>query len=126
MNTNKLIYWISTSLFSASMLYSSYLYFTAPELKGAFVGLGFTQDYFRIELGIAKILGALALILPMVPKGIKNFAYAGFTINLVSAIIAHMAMGYHSYGFIVFSVITLSLSYYSFLKLPLAKEPVLS
>lgn len=47
----------------------------------------------------------------------KIFAYAGFTINLVSAIIAHMVMDYNAYGFVIFSFITLVLSYYSFSKL---------
>lgn len=99
------------------MIFSGYGYLTTPEMSGAFAGLGFTEDYFRIELAIAKILGSLALILPFVPKWMKNFAYVGFTINLVSAIIAHIVMDYNAYSFLVFSVITLALSYYSFIKL---------
>ncbi len=99
------------------MLFSAYGYLTAPEIKGAFAGLGFTEDFFRIELAIAKLLGALALIIPFVPRGVKNFAYAGFTINLVSAIIAHVAKDYNAYGFLIFSIVALALSYYSFSKL---------
>ncbi|WP_394330820.1 DoxX family protein [Niabella ginsenosidivorans] len=49
--------------------------------------------YFRVELAIAKFLGALALLLPFAPKGFKQFAYAGFTISLVSAVIAHASSG---------------------------------
>lgn len=121
-----LIYWISTGLLSAFMLFSAYNYLTNPDIKGAFAGLGFTEDYFRIELAVAKILGALALLLPFVPKGIKNFAYAGFTINIVSAIIAHIAKDYNAYTFVVFSVVTLSLSYYSFIQLQNVKQNVQS
>ncbi|WP_262249191.1 DoxX family protein [Parapedobacter soli] len=117
MKTNKTIYWVSTGFFSAAMLFSAYGYLTAPEIKGAFAGLGFTEDFFRIELAIAKLLGALALIIPFVPRGVKNFAYAGFTINLVSAIIAHVAKDYNAYGFLIFSIVALALSYYSFSKL---------
>ncbi|GAB3432406.1 DoxX family protein [Niabella aquatica] len=92
MKNKKIIYWAATGIFSLMMLFSGYNYFTAPELKEAFVHLGF-PDYFRIELAVAKILGALALVLPFVPKGFKQFAYAGFTINLTSAFIAHSSKG---------------------------------
>lgn len=122
--TNKIIYWVSTGIFSAAMIFSGYNYLTIPEMSGAFAGLGFTEDYFRIELALAKILGALALILPFVPKWMKNFAYVGFTINLVSAIIAHIVMDYNAYSFLVFSVIALALSYYSFIKLENRKQDV--
>lgn len=122
--TNKIIFWISTGLFSASMIYSGYNYLAIPEMSRAFAGLGFTEDYFRIELAIAKILGALALIIPFVPKWIKNFAYVGFTINLVSAIIAHLAMDYHAYSVLLFSIVILALSFFTFLKLEDKKQDV--
>jgi len=44
-------------------------------------------------LGLAKILGVVALLLPFVPKGFKQFAYAGFLINMLSASVAHTATG---------------------------------
>ena len=92
MRKNKIIFWATTGIFSVMMLFSAYKYITAPELKAAFEHLGF-PDYFRIELAVAKTLGALALLLPFVPKGFKQFAYAGFTINLISAAIAHASKG---------------------------------
>lgn len=117
MKNYKIIYWISTGLFSAFSLFSAYAYLTNVEMKAAFAFLGFTEDYFRIELAAAKLIGALVLIIPFVPKSIKKFAYAGFTINIISAIIAHIAMGYNAYELIIFAAITLSLSYFSFTKL---------
>jgi len=68
-------------------------------------------------LAVAKILGVAALALSFMPKTLKGMAYAGFTINLVSALIAHVANSYHSYGLIIFATITLALSYYSYLKI---------
>ncbi|HKH72713.1 MAG TPA: DoxX family protein, partial [Vicinamibacterales bacterium] len=50
-------------------------------------------NYFRIELTIAKTLGVLALLIPSVPLKVKEFAYFGFAITLVSASIAHLAVG---------------------------------
>lgn len=116
MKNYRLIFWISTGLFSAFMLFSAYGYLTSEEMKGAFVHFGFSSDSFRIQLALAKILGVVALLLPFVPKKLKSLAYAGFTINLVSALIAHVANSYHTYGFIIFATVTLVLSYYSYLK----------
>jgi DoxX-like family len=49
--------------------------------------------YFRIELALAKLAGVAALLVPMVPAQLKEWAYAGFAINLVSALIAHLSIG---------------------------------
>lgn len=89
---NKIIYWTTTGIITAMMLFSAFGYFTNPDMKAAFVHLGF-PDYFRIELGVFKILGALALILPIVSDKIKSFAYFGFALTFVSAFIAHIASG---------------------------------
>lgn len=88
----KLTYWISTGLFALLMSFSAFMYFSAPEMKANFQHLGF-NDAFRVELGIAKFLGALALILPMVGRSVKEWAYAGFGITLISASIAHTHAG---------------------------------
>src|SRR6059036_3784990 len=61
-------------------------------MKGAFAHLGF-PDYFRIELTVAKTLGVLALLIPTLPSKVKEFAYFGFAITLISASIAHFSSG---------------------------------
>jgi len=92
MNKDKIIYWSTTGIITAMMLFSAFGYFTNADMKAAFVHLGF-PDYFRIELGILKILGALVLILPIFSSKIKSFAYFGFALTFVSAFIAHLASG---------------------------------
>jgi hypothetical protein len=92
MKKNKIIFWVSTGVFSSMMLFSAFSYFANEEVKGAFVHLGF-PDYFRVQLGVAKVLGVAALLIPVIPRGFKIFAYAGFAINLLSASIAHVASG---------------------------------
>lgn len=92
MKKDKIIYWSTTGIISAMMLFSAYGYFTNPDMKNAFIHLGF-PDYFRMELGVAKILGITALLLPMVPQKVKEFAYAGFIITFISAFIAHISSG---------------------------------
>ena len=46
-----------------------------------------------MELSWAKFAGVVALLVPMVPARVKEWAYAGFAITLVSALIAHFAVG---------------------------------
>ena len=91
MLNSKSLYWGSTGLLALLMLASGLLYFTAESAAANFERLGF-PDYFRIELGIAKVLGALALVVPL-PRALKEWTYAGFAISFVSAIVAHTASG---------------------------------
>src|SRR5688572_18616992 len=62
-----------------------------PQVAEAFAHLGF-PDYFRIELSLAKLLGVVVLLAP-VPARLKEWAYAGFAFDIISAIIAHVAVG---------------------------------
>jgi hypothetical protein len=92
MKKDKIIYWTTTGVVSAMMLFSAYAYLTNETMKNGFVHLGF-PGYFRIELAIAKIFGALVLIIPMFHAKVKEFAYSGFAITFVSAFIAHLSSG---------------------------------
>lgn len=92
MKKDKLIYWITTGIFAAMMVLSGSMYFISPEVKGNFTKLGF-QDAFRVELGIAKLIGAVVLILPFFKGYVKEWAYAGFGITLISATVLHLAAG---------------------------------
>src|SRR5438876_10360869 len=94
----RLIYWTATGLVLAVMVFSivNFVFndhFPFPNgHEGAFVHLGFPA-YFKVELTVAKILGVLALVIPAVPFKVKEFAYSGFAITLVSASIAHFGRG---------------------------------
>ena len=92
MKKDKIIYWTTTAIVGLMMLFSGYMYFTSPEAKEGFQKLGF-PDYFRLELGCAKLIGALVLLVPQVPTRIKEWAYAGFGIVFISASIAHQQTG---------------------------------
>ena len=92
MKKNKIIYWVATAGITALMLFSAYNYLLNPQMAEGFKHLCFS-DNFRIELAIAKILGALVLIIPAIPLKIKEWAYAGFGITFISASIAHAGSG---------------------------------
>ncbi|MBC8138118.1 MAG: DoxX family protein [Fibrella sp.] len=86
----KVVYWGSTGLFALMMASSAIGYLTSDFFAKAFAHLGF-PDYFRVELGIAKLLGVIVLLTP-VPQRVKEWAYAGFAITMISAFIAHAAV----------------------------------
>jgi hypothetical protein len=92
MKKNNIIYWAATGILSVMMLFSAYNYITNPQMADGFKHLGFS-DTFRYELAVAKVLGALALLIPQVPLKIKEWAYAGFGITFISAAIAHFSSG---------------------------------
>jgi hypothetical protein len=84
-------FWILTALFCLEMSFTAW-YELLPQGAQAFARLGFPAHYFPIELSLAKLVGVAALLVPMVPARLKEWAYAGFAINLVSAIIAHLSI----------------------------------
>ncbi len=86
-------FWVFTALFCLEMTFTAYwelmvVHQAVPE----FTRLGFASNAFRIELSWFKVAGVLALLLPMVPARAKEWAYCGFALNLVSALIAHAAI----------------------------------
>jgi hypothetical protein len=84
-------YWAITGLFCLQMGFTAYAQLRLPQLVEVFNHLGFPA-YFRVELSWAKLLGA-ALLLAPAPARLKEWAYAGFAINVASAAIAHLAVG---------------------------------
>jgi hypothetical protein len=112
----KITYWSTTGIFSAMMFASAIMYLTVPMMGETFKHLGFPA-YFRIELAIFKIAGAVGLLLPMSLR-LKEWAYAGFFITLVSASVAHISSGDgpdRVLGPIVFGVLLFA-SYFTFHK----------
>jgi hypothetical protein len=84
-------YWISTGLFCLQIGFTAYAQLSLPQVAEAFTRMGF-PGYFRVELAIAKLLGVMVLLAPVGPR-LKEWAYAGFAITLVSAVIAHLSVG---------------------------------
>ena len=90
MKSTKIMYYVATGIISAMMIFIGFETLLKPEVKVSMQHLGF-PDYFRIELGIAKFIGAVFLWLPF--RLPKETAYIGFAIMFVSASIAHYVVG---------------------------------
>jgi hypothetical protein len=87
MKKDKIIYWVATGLIAVVMIFSMYKMYT-PDYDRLHL-----PNYLRIELSVFKILGLLVLLLPQFSIKIKEWAYAGFGIVLISASVAHFASG---------------------------------
>jgi len=69
-------------------LFAAFVYLSgSPQAVEGFAHVGYPQQ-LRILLGIAKPLGAIALIVPGFPR-LKEWAYAGFTFAWIAAFVAH-------------------------------------
>ena len=77
-----IVYWIVTALFCLEMSFTAY-YELLPQGLQAFTRLGFPNSHFRLELSLAKLAGVAVLLIPLVPARLREWAYAGFAINLI-------------------------------------------
>ena len=117
MKTLKIIYWVSTGVIALMMIFAAYSYVTNEQVKQGFIQLGF-PGYFRIELAVAKLIGAIMLAIPFKSR-LKEWVYAGFTIIFISALIAHIAGGLPLSTAVmpIVMLVVLLVSYFSYLRL---------
>src|SRR6204780_362809 len=93
MSKGKLItYWIATSLLAIGMLQSGIFAVLKTEIWVKLItDLGYPV-YFLYILGIWKILGVIAILIPGF-KLLKEWAYAGFFFAMTGALVSHLASG---------------------------------
>ena len=107
----KIIYWTSTVILALVFAMNVFMYFTRnPQIVAGIESLGYPL-YLLDILGIAKLLGIIALLFPKFPR-LKEWAYAGFTFDLVGAMWSHIAAGdTSSIPFVSVFVALLAISY---------------
>jgi hypothetical protein len=86
----KIIYWVSTGLIALFVL-PGVFFLNSPIAIEGIKHLGL-PEWFRWEVGIGQPIGAILLILPMVGKRLKEWAYVALGIVYVSAFIAHLVV----------------------------------
>ena len=84
-------FWLFTALFCLQIGFTAFAQLRLPQVAQAFTHLG-CPAYFRVELSWSKFIGVAVLLAPVSAR-LKEWAYAGFAITLVSALIAHFSMG---------------------------------
>ena len=87
-----IIYWVATGLLAVGMLQSGiFALVRAKQWVDIITTLGYPL-YFLTILGIWKILGVIAILIPRF-KLLKEWAYAGFFFAMTGAIASHLASG---------------------------------
>lgn len=85
-------YWIATALIALVMLFGGVMDLRLPpEVAEGAKHLGYPEYFFR-WLGVAKILGVLALLQPRF-RALQEWAYAGFAFDLIGASVSHASVG---------------------------------
>jgi uncharacterized membrane protein YphA (DoxX/SURF4 family) len=109
----RIAYWVCTSLIAAMSVLAGSVYLRGmPQAVQGFAHVGYPQE-LRIILGVAKILGAITLVIPGFVK-LKEWAYAGFTFAWICAFFAHYLAkdGYVAFSPLILLVL-LAISYFT-------------
>lgn len=89
---NKIIYWIATIWLALGMTSTGIVQLIKmKEEVDMMAHLGYPL-YFLTILGIWKILGVIAILIPKFPL-VKEWAYAGFFFAMSGAAFSHLACG---------------------------------
>jgi uncharacterized membrane protein YphA (DoxX/SURF4 family) len=85
-------YWVTTALLALDFLMGGVMSVARPpEVLEGMSHLGYPV-YFAVLLGVWKILGAVAIVAPRLPR-LKEWAYAGIVFDLTGAAVSHAASG---------------------------------
>jgi uncharacterized membrane protein YphA (DoxX/SURF4 family) len=77
-------FWVTTIFGPASFVIGGYLHLTRdPQVMATLAHLGYPV-YFASIVGVWKLLGAIAIVVPGIPR-LKEWAYAGFFFDLTGA-----------------------------------------
>jgi uncharacterized membrane protein YphA (DoxX/SURF4 family) len=110
--TINIIYWTSTILILAMMLFSAASSFMEnPEGAKMLAAIGY-KPYVLHLLAVAKVLGVIAILTPGFPR-LKEWAYAGFMFDLIGATYSFYASGFafKDWAFMVILILVLTCSY---------------
>ncbi|GLR19075.1 DoxX family protein [Portibacter lacus] len=122
MNKNKIIYWVTTIWLALGMLSTGIVQLIKmKEEVDNFIELGYPL-YLMTIIGIWKILGVIAILLPKFPL-IKEWAYAGFFFVMSGAIISHLVSG-HAIQYILPPLLLLVLTLLSWFFRPASRKTI--
>ena len=122
MKTTKIVYWITTGIICFFSLGAVQMN-SQMAIDGANHLL--IPRYLGLEVSIGQLIGLVLLIVPAVPKRFKEWAYVGFGIMYITALVAHIAVGDPFIPFGLMAVLFFGLlltSYISFHKLEATKK----
>jgi uncharacterized membrane protein YphA (DoxX/SURF4 family) len=97
-------YWVTTALVVSELaLGGVWDILRVPQVRDLIERLGYPL-YFLVILGIWKLLGAIALVVPRFPR-LKEWAYAGVFFDLTGAVSSQLASGLIDAGTMAYPII---------------------
>ena len=115
MKRTKIIFWTATIFIFLFEGVMPALTFQTELAKEGIRHLGY-PEYFGTILVVFKILGVLVLVIPNLPKHLKEWAYAGFAFDFIFACLSHWAVD--GFGFqaifplIIMAILVVSYIYF--------------
>ena len=88
---DKIIYWVATIWLSLGMVSTGVVQLIQMEEEVQKMNTLGYPSYFLIIIGVWKILGVIAVLIPKFPL-VKEWAYAGFFFLMSGAIFTHLAV----------------------------------
>lgn len=120
---NRITYWVATGWLALGMLSTGVVQLLKmKEEVELMTHLGYPL-YFLTILGIWKILGVIAVLIPKFPL-LKEWTYAGFFFAMSGAVISHFALGdaiKEVFGPVLLLILTVISWYFR----PASRKPVL-
>ena len=89
---NKIIYWVATLWLALGMTVTGAIQFMKTQEEVDLMNRIGYPVYFLTILGVWKILGVVAVLIPKFPL-LKEWAYAGFFFAMSGAVFSHLASG---------------------------------
>lgn len=115
MKRDKIIFWTATTIIVLLEGVMPALTFQTELAKEGIKHLGY-PEYFGNALVVFKVIGVLALIIPKIPKRVKEWAYAGFAFDFIFAMISHGSVdginGQTFFPLIILGILIVSYIYY--------------
>jgi uncharacterized membrane protein YphA (DoxX/SURF4 family) len=104
-----IVYWVTSALLAFELgLGGMWDVLRVPHVREVMDRLGY-PGYFLVILGVWKLLGAIAVIIPRFPR-LKEWAYAGIVFNLTGALASHLASGVIDSGTMVYLVVMMGVT----------------
>ena len=115
MKKNNIIFWVTTGFIFLFEGVMPALTFQSEMAKEGIRHLGY-PEYFGTMLAAFKVGGVLLLVIPQVPRRLKEWAYAGFGFDFIFAFLSHVAVDGFSamacFPLVVLAILAVSYVYY--------------
>jgi len=115
-------YWVTTGLLVFELaLGGAWDVLRVPQVRGLIERLGY-PPYFLVILGIWKLLGAVALLVPRFPR-LKEWAYAGVIFDLTGAVASLLTSGLIDAGTLAYPIVMTGVTVASWALRPPSRRP---